>query len=179
MMGMSNQHILCHSKCNDQSGPILGPRAAVYQCLDRVLGNTNSDALISLKADDCTCWHALFSSTLVACGFPMIARNGVVKGLEVPLDMMTALAEANYATHYDQTLLLKGFSTMLVPTQLTEQSVVWHFSTIQEKRIDYCTYRECCDKCIDKYVLNIYRLQDLDFRNFVGWAPCVTRHLGT
>ncbi|KAF2689770.1 hypothetical protein K458DRAFT_384408 [Lentithecium fluviatile CBS 122367] len=132
-----------------------------------------------LGAENGACWHALFRGPLVVNGFPISARYDREEGLEVPFEMMTSLADSRFATHYDRSLLLKGLRTMLVPTRFTEQSVVWHFLCNQEERIPYFAYRQQCPDHVDIDVLNIHKLQHMSLRNFVGWAPNVTRHIGT
>ena len=62
-----------------------------------------------------TCWHAMFRNPMVVNGFPILARHGNEQGLELPLDMMSVLAEARFATRYDTTLVLKGAVPCLYP----------------------------------------------------------------
>lgn len=74
------------------------------------------------------CWHDLFRSGVVVQGFPISRRPGVgtVKGLDIPLPMMARLAEANYVNTFLGSVIIKGFSSMLIPTQSLEGIIVWH-----------------------------------------------------
>jgi hypothetical protein len=121
----------------------------------------------------------MFRSPVVVNGFPILARYENERGLEIPLNLMSILAETHFATHYDTTLVLKGICTMLVPTRLAEHSVTWHFLFNKGKRIPYYTFRQRCDKCISAEKFDIGHLRHAKFRNFVGWASDVTKHLGT
>ena len=135
-----------------------------------------------LSADEIgsTCWHAMFSNPVVVSGFPILARNENEQGLELPIDMMITLAEAQFATHYDTTLILKGLCTMLVPTRRTKHSVSWHFLFNEDgKRIPYYSFRENCPDWIDTENMNVSLLEARSLRSFVGWTSQITRHLGT
>ena len=139
----------------------------------------SQDHGLSTDADG-TCWHALFRNSVVADGFPILARHENEQGLELPLDMMSILAEARFVTHYDRTLILKGHCTMLVPTRRTERSVTWHFIVNEGgKRLPYYSFRERCPGWIGTDKVNTNLLEDDNIRHFVGWASKITRHLGT
>ena len=93
--------------------------------------------------------------------------------------MMGVLAEANFATSYDTTLVLKGLCTMLVPTQKAEDSITWHFLFNDDgKRMPYYSLRDRCPDWIDIDKANPEILDAGKYRNFVGWASNITRHSG-
>lgn len=125
-----------------------------------------------------TCWHNMFHSPVIAYNFPIRARDNGARGLEVPFDMMIKLAEAQFATPYDGTLVLKGLCTLLVPTLQTEEFVNWHFMHTSGKRIPYHAFRKAGKEFVSITALGISQLQSGGFRNFVGWASDITRHLG-
>jgi len=121
----------------------------------------------------------MFRNPVVVNGFPIRARHEDEQGLEVPLDMMSILAEAHFATRYDTTLVLKGHCTMLVPTRRTERSITWHFIFNEDgKRIPYYSFRERCPGWTGTDKVSTNLLEDGNVRNFVGWASNITRHLG-
>lgn len=116
---------------------------------------------------------------MVADGFPILARHENEQGLEVSLGIMSVLAEAQFATRYDTTLVLKGPCTMLVPTRRTQRSVTWHFLLNESgTRIPHFSFRERCPGWIGTDKVNIKLLEAGDIRHFVGWVPSITRHLG-
>lgn len=131
------------------------------------------------EAPDGTCWHSLFRSPVIVTGFPIRSRPGNEKGLELLLEMMSFLAGTPFATHFDDVLVLKGVSTMLVPTGRTENSIAWHFLQDKNgKRLPYSTFRNSCSRHLDTSQVNFDLLSTARIRNFVGWVPSVTRHLG-
>jgi hypothetical protein len=134
----------------------------------------------SLSTDQVsTCWHAMFRNPIVVDGFPILARHENEQGLEISLGIMSILAEARYATHYNATLVLKGFCTMLVPTRRTLSSITWHFLHNEDgRRIPHFSFRERCPGWIGTNEVNTNMLEAGDTRHFVGWASCITRHLG-
>ncbi|KEF51826.1 uncharacterized protein A1O9_12163 [Exophiala aquamarina CBS 119918] len=107
----------------------------------------------------------MFRNPMVVNGFPILARHENEQGLEISLGIMSILAEAHFATHYNTTLVLKGLCTMLVPTRRTDRSITWHFLLNENgMRIPYFSFRERCP-------------EDGDIRHFVGWVSDITRHL--
>jgi len=126
-----------------------------------------------------TCWHAMFRHPVIVDGFPIPARHENERGLEIPLDMMSTLAEAHFATVYNSTLILKGLCTMLVPTRQTKDSISWHFLFNENgDRIPYYAFRERCGRWIDTDKVNTKHVEAGDVRHFVGWTSNITRHLG-
>jgi hypothetical protein len=135
------------------------------------------DRMLSMEG---TCWHAMFRNPVVASGFPILARHEDERGLELPFDVMSLLAETQHATSYNATLILKGLCTMLIPTRQTKHSITWHFVYNENgKRIPYYSFRERCPDwiSIDKVSADLVEIGNV--RNFVGWASDITRHLGT
>lgn len=82
-----------------------------------------------------SCWQAMFLNPLIVNGFPILARPENEPGLELPLGMMSDLAETHFATHYGSTLVLKGPCTMLVPTYRAERSITGRACKPREPRM--------------------------------------------
>jgi hypothetical protein len=76
------------------------------------------------------CWHNLFRNPVVVEGYPIPRRSRYNTGLEVPLNMMSRLADSPRIHQVMGTYLLKGFSTAIAPTETLDGSVLWHL---------YCT----------------------------------------
>lgn len=89
-----------------------------------------SDALQDGSYDESNmsgqCWHGLFRNPVLVLGYPISRRPKDVPGLELPLDIMAGLAQTRYLNPFAGKLLLKGFSTMLVPTAASDTLVTWH-----------------------------------------------------
>lgn len=80
-------------------------------------------------ADAGQCWHKIFNSPVVVTGYPILRRpeSGRETGLEMPLDMMMALADASVPVSYQGRTFVKGHSTALVPTRHVDGLTIWHF----------------------------------------------------
>lgn len=76
------------------------------------------------------CWLPLFGNRTIVKGFPILSRGRQHQnhqpGLEIPLNIMAGLAEASRITIIDDQLLIKGFSTLFIPTRREADIVVWH-----------------------------------------------------
>ena len=130
-------------------------------------------------AAESTCWHLMFRNPIVVQGFPILARYGTEKGLEIPLGIMSLLAEAHFATKYCETFILKGLCTMLVPTHQSKQSITWHFLFNKDgERLPYHAFRDRCRGWIAMDTVDDLFKEAEEARHFVGWASDITRHIG-
>ncbi|KAK0645260.1 hypothetical protein DIS24_g8055 [Lasiodiplodia hormozganensis] len=126
------------------------------------------------------CWHALFHHPVVVNGFPIRSRRNGERGLEASTALMGALAEARYVSQYAETLVLKGFCSMLVPTAHTETSITWHYVYNKDLSwLPYSGFRRECPEVVANDVLDSDMLNAGNKRNFVGWASSISRNLGT
>ncbi|KAH7413544.1 hypothetical protein BKA64DRAFT_567650 [Cadophora sp. MPI-SDFR-AT-0126] len=124
-----------------------------------------------------SCWHALFKNPVIVKGFPIFARRYGEKGLEIPLNMMAGIGEAERATIFGDQLLIKGFSTMFVPTLQTQDSIIWHFVFDgNNKRIPYTAAKERCPDRISSDVISYTSITGR--RHFLGWASSVNLNTG-
>ncbi|CAN9201287.1 unnamed protein product [Alternaria alternata] len=131
------------------------------------------------ERDSGHCWHKLFRNPTIVQGFPIEARQHGERGLEISLDVLYTLAETRYATRFENTLLLKGHCTLLVPTQHIGSSFVWHLICSEDgKRIPYYSFRERCSDSLDLEDLDVEQIDAEDIRHFVGWTSHVNRYLG-
>ena len=84
------------------------------------------------------CWHSLFRNPVIVRGFPIVERDPPLSGLEIPLHIMAGLVQATRAYVFDETIILKGFSSMLVPTEQSNDITLWHhFFHMDGSRIMY------------------------------------------
>ena len=136
-----------------------------------------------------SCWHALFDGHVLARGFPTTKKadpgeidslrhlvrsdRQVFQGVEIPYDVMTSLARVWYPVEYRGGIVLKGFSTMLVPTQCKGGSIQWHFMSSEgNKRLPVAAVKG--DFC------KIQNLQVLrEKRAFLGFCGTIRILLGT
>ncbi|KAL4940359.1 hypothetical protein BDV06DRAFT_22677 [Aspergillus oleicola] len=90
------------------------------------------------------CWHNLFRNPVLVRGFPIARRSsriGLATGLEIPLYMMARLADAKVVNSFCGRMVIKGFSTMLVPTHRDDNTIFWHL--IHDEHGDRIPYLEC------------------------------------
>lgn len=88
------------------------------------------------------CWHHLFRNPVVVEGYPIARRpkSTTDTGLEIPLNMMAGLAQAHRLSTFNSRTVLKGWSTMLVPTEQHDGLVFWHLMHHPEgKRMSFDT----------------------------------------
>jgi hypothetical protein len=124
-----------------------------------------------------SCWHSLFRNPVLVKGFPILARKHKEQGLEIPLNMMAGLGEATRATIFDGSLVIKGFSTIFVPTGRTENSVLWHLLHEQnQSRISYLCARDHSSNQVLVDSGDAVLLETT--RNFVGWASSAVTQTG-
>ncbi|KAK0741807.1 hypothetical protein B0T21DRAFT_120082 [Apiosordaria backusii] len=127
------------------------------------------------------CWLPLFSNATVAWGFPTPERLGEV-GLEIPVPLMANLTGARHAVEYQGGIVLKGLSTMLIPTKCTTNwstsSVQWHlvFNKDNTRRL---SYKDGIAQCQRRALLDDVNLSSLEtMRAFIGWCSSVDVILG-
>lgn len=118
------------------------------------------------------CWHGLFRNGVVVEGFPISRRPeaGATKGLDIPLPMMARLAQAGYVSTFLGNTIIKGFSSMLIPTENREEMVVWHL--VHNQNGDRISY-------LDSDVLPVKGISTLQLsqtRHILGWCSNA-RHL--
>lgn len=110
------------------------------------------------------CWHRLFRNPVIVRGFPIVERDPPLPGLEISLHIMAGLVQATRAYAFDETITLKGFSSMLVPTEQSNDMTLWHhFFHLDRSRIMYF------EKGLSTLrVSNFSKLQVS--RHIVGWC---------
>lgn len=123
------------------------------------------------------CWHSLFTSSVIAHDFPVPPRREEIIGIELPFEAMVALARVIYPMEYYDSIVLKGPSTILIPTARFSDSVQWHFiSDGPDKRLTM-------NSIADHHVSDWFKTCDFDLlrtaRTFLGYCKTAEIHLGT
>lgn len=113
--------------------------------------------------DNGQCWHSMFRNPLLVKGFPVLRRPKLDTGLEMPLNMMSALAYTQRIDEFNGNIFIKGFSTMLIPTDFIEGLITWHW----QYRTDggHISY---FDACVPHISINASDIEQS--RNIVGWC---------
>jgi hypothetical protein len=130
-----------------------------------------------LNKNESSCWHSLFTSSVIAKGFP-IAERGQEVGLEIPLEMMAALTGVRHAVEYQGGILLKGHSSAFLPVKRYKDSIQWHY--IENDENVRLPYWEVEARCPGRAMLEEVSIDSLkNTRAFVGWWGTTETHLGT
>lgn len=99
-------------------------------------------------------------------------------GLEVSIDLMAALAGARHAVEYKETVVLKGFSTMLLPVRRNKDNVQWHLITSVDAD-SHLPYEEGFQRCPNRASLSEVNLECLrDTRAIIDWCCVAENALG-
>jgi hypothetical protein len=87
-----------------------------------------------------SCWLDAFWNSVVVQGYSIPRRSRTGSGLEVSIDIMASLVNANYLVNFCGRTILKGFSTMLVVTEVIGSTVFWHLFYNADKA--YISYED-------------------------------------
>ncbi|KAM6487348.1 hypothetical protein HDV62DRAFT_151252 [Trichoderma sp. SZMC 28011] len=109
------------------------------------------------------CWHNMFRNPVLVKGFPVLRRPKLDTGLEIPLNMIAALANTQRVDEFNGKIFIKGFSTMLIPTDHTDGVVIWHLQ--YRSNGEHISY---FDACVPHIPISISDLEES--RNIVGWC---------
>ena len=113
------------------------------------------------------CWHHLFRNPVVVKGYPIPRRSAPNLGLEISLDTMAGLARTKCINTFNNKIFIKGFATMLVPTQFSGGLLIWHLLYNKSgERISYLDSQGTHAESIS--------LSDLEgSRHILGWCQNV------
>lgn len=119
--------VACRAGPHEQTISLSSPQLDVVS--DRLIVALDSIPVVPGLAPNDQCWFNMVNNPVIANGYPVPKREepSKQKGLEVSLGLMAALAHADWVTTFDNTLLLKGSISALVPMKEIGESVVWHF----------------------------------------------------
>lgn len=116
-----------------------------------------------------SCWHGLFRRPVIAKGFPILHRDQSEVGLEIPLSMMTTLAQAKRVTSFDGKVYAKGFSTVLFPTERSGDTIMWHL--LYNENRERLTYNDPRIEPLRVASCEPISIKDLEnSRHILGWA---------
>jgi hypothetical protein len=137
-----------------------------------------SFATIPLISTEKSCWMPLFLNPVIARGWPVPPRDNAEIGLEIPLQLMAELAGAYHAVEFEGGILMKGFSTILVPVECHNGSIQWHLIyNDTETSIQYSDAKSRCSNRMKLDKVDHKLLQTT--RAFLGWWRTSTLNLGT
>lgn len=106
-----------------------------YSCMSHAKFYVSLANLTSNRSYFGNCWHTLIPKSVIADGFPVLARNGE-KGIEVSLEILMTISRVFTTAVVGGKYYLIGLSTALVPTQkIGKLSLQWHIIKTHPSRI--------------------------------------------
>lgn len=120
------------------------------------------------------CWHRLIGDMVVATGFPIPNRPEGIKGLQIPIEIMSMLGHVLVADDFGSGVILKGDVFDFFPTNRDGDSVQWHLVDSAKNALEYES-REGSNRLGP----GIFNSEALDTTTvFLGWARNVTNYAG-
>lgn len=147
---------------NIETFPINGTGSAALHCLITFkcenLGKTTNHI-------NGQCWHSMFNGPVIVRGFPITRRTELPleSGLETTLGILVTLLRTRYIDTFNSNIFIKGFSSMLVPTQKYGNALVWHLF-VTANPDNHISYLDCTVKHAK---IDIAGLEQT--RHIIGW----------
>lgn len=121
-----------------------------------------------------SCWQQIFRSCFILEDEELPEYpSSPAKGLEISFDLMVSLAAVEYPVQVNGGVVLVGYHTLLVPTQIGEDYVQFHLEVDENHQINPFTL---------SYGKGISVMDYAQFRNlrcFIGWCEIAHIKLGT
>ncbi|KAF7530464.1 hypothetical protein G7054_g9554 [Neopestalotiopsis clavispora] len=119
------------------------------------------------------CWLPLLKSCNMVSGFPILRRVSQQKGIEIALEIMAQLAGARRVTIFDDHIMLKGFSSLLLAVSGDDSSTTWHYiESIDLSRISFAA----ASSFSPGHKLDLRCLEGK--RHFLGWTRSSSQEAG-
>ncbi|KAF2139010.1 uncharacterized protein K452DRAFT_310970 [Aplosporella prunicola CBS 121167] len=130
-----------------------------------------------LRPDENCCWLPLFGNAVIAAGFPIPPRQGEI-GLEVSVDTIAGILGIQHAVEYNGGVVMKGFSSLLVPVAKNDRTIQWHLITNESPDIRL-SYQDGLRRCKDRLMRDVVGLDAIrTTRAIVGWINFTGATLG-
>ncbi|KAI0384641.1 hypothetical protein F5Y04DRAFT_247451 [Hypomontagnella monticulosa] len=124
------------------------------------------------------CWANLFRDPVLVEGYPIPRRVDRDSGLEISLNLMAQLVNAKKVSQFSGCILIKGYSTILIPTKQHENFIFWHMVFNEDG--DYISYSDSRVKELLKEYPENLTTNDLEIsRHILGWCANVTNFTGS
>ncbi|OTA56890.1 hypothetical protein K449DRAFT_437747 [Hypoxylon sp. EC38] len=120
------------------------------------------------------CWHGMFRNPVMVTGYPILAKHERKLGLEIPLNIMAALAGSERAYEFDDKVFIKGISTMLIATRAIGDLLIWHY--FYNENGEEISYFDHNLTSVDN--IHLKQLSNPRVRHVVGWCSECIYHAG-
>jgi hypothetical protein len=139
-------------------------RNAICIRLDCCLSELKSLDVVDRLSDAGRCWFNMFRNPVLVRGFPVLRRSLPDSGIEMPIDIITALMQGPRLEIFDEVTYFKGFSSLLYPTQMWDGQIVWHHEF--DPQGDHLLYPQNGRGCRQRITFADIATS----RNIVGWC---------
>ncbi|KAH6971155.1 hypothetical protein BKA56DRAFT_678283 [Ilyonectria sp. MPI-CAGE-AT-0026] len=123
---------------NPSMSPPRLSKSSVSAAVTYKIGFSIEEVEKSVGGASCECWHDMFLNPMIVQGYPIPSRVESKTGMEIPLHIMAGLARSEQVDQFNGKTLIKGFSTLLVPTKRIGDMLLWHLLYTKDgSRISY------------------------------------------
>jgi len=123
------------------------------------------------------CWHSLMADSVIATGFPIAERSDEDKGLQIPIEVMAAIAGVSMAVDMGSGFVLKGDTIAFIPVERRGNHVQWHLLDRDGESLDYSFLESSELRPLPRNAFNDKEVNSSIA--FLGWAPNIRNHAGT
>lgn len=127
-----------------------------------------------------SCWHSLIGDASIATGFPIPDRNIDDRGLQIPTEVMAALAGSSIAVNIGSGYFIKGETLAICPMRRNKNRnhVQWHlFENESQKKLSYDALTKLVGENLPPEKLEMKDLSKTTA--FLGWVQEVWNCAGT
>ncbi|KAK6857894.1 hypothetical protein PG995_005593 [Apiospora arundinis] len=155
---------------DDNSQHVFGNEVFMFQI--------TQDHQLEVRRDIGTCWTGLYGNPVVVNGFMTPRHQAGILGCYMSLGMMAALVNTRKISTFGGRIIIKGFSTALVPTGKKDGCVMWH--TVVNDDGDYMSFSDSRIKSLSRDYPSGLTIGDLQTsRHVVGWCTEAKSNIGS
>ncbi|ESZ91488.1 hypothetical protein SBOR_8117 [Sclerotinia borealis F-4128] len=139
-----------------------------------------------------SCWHALFTNSVIAIDYPPSKPRGSGKGLDISVELLIALARTTIITELYKGFIIQGYQFILIPVKelITERAeascpnatVQWHLIDTRSSDVSSASLPNKVDSRVRSVAKNDETLRSFigpGNRAFLGWCGKINIHVGT
>jgi hypothetical protein len=123
------------------------------------------------------CWHSLMADSVIATGFPIAERSDEDKGLQIPIEVMAAIAGVSMAFDIGSGFILKGDTIAFIPVEKRGDHVQWHLLDGDGEPLGHNFLGSSDLRPLPQNAFNDKEVNSSIA--FLGWAPNVRNYAGT
>ncbi|KAI1374831.1 hypothetical protein F4677DRAFT_461263 [Hypoxylon crocopeplum] len=174
-----NKGIVCqYPSCEVFTQPLVPPTTDTFRICWPTCAALEVVHTPAGRASAGDCWTNLFNNPILVKGYPIPRRLDRESELEISLVMIANLANAKKISIFSGRILIKGYSTVLVPTKQHQNFVFWHIVFNEDG--SHLSYSDSRVKELFKEYPKDLTIGDLETaRHILGWCATVKNRAGT